>query len=123
MSEKRQKVGLAGEDAARDYLLNKGYEILATNYRCPLGEIDIIARDNRTIVIVEVRTKTGYSFGGPEESITAAKAKKLNRLAMYYLRTISCRDIPCRIDLVAVMLNRNNFLPQKINHIQGILAG
>ncbi len=123
MSERRRKVGLAGEDAARDYLKNKGYEILDTNYRCPLGEIDIIARDAQTIVIVEVRTKTGRSFGGPEESITRAKAKKLTRLAMHYLRSISSRDIPCRIDLVAVMLKKEDFLPEKINHIKGILAG
>ncbi len=123
MTKKRLKVGLIGEQAASEYLKNHGYEIVETNYRCQLGEIDIVARDQQTVVIVEVRTRTSFSYGAPEESITAAKAKRLNLLARYYLRSLSQEEVSCRIDLVAVMLNKNDDSVVKINHVRGILSG
>ncbi len=123
MTKKRRQVGLAGEQAARAYLEEQGYEIMEANYRCPLGEIDIVARDRGTIVLVEVRTRTGLSFGAPEESITAEKARRLRRLALYYLKSFQGKELPCRIDLVAVMLNRHNHALEKLNHIRGILEG
>lgn len=123
MNNKQRKVGLAGEKAACIFLENLGYEILDTNYQCLLGEIDIIARDQGTIVIVEVRARTSQVFGGPEESITDRKAQRLRRLALDYLKTVSGRDISCRIDLIAVNLSKVNYSVEKVNHIRGILAG
>ena len=123
MTKERQQVGHEGEKAARLHLEKLGYQIIETNYRCSLGEIDIIARDNDTIVITEVRTKTSSVFGMPEESITAEKARRLRRLALYYLQSAYKREVPCRIDLVAVMLNKDNHSVRKLNHIQGILSG
>ncbi len=123
MTRRRRQVGLAGENAARIYLENQGYQIVETNYQCQLGEIDIIARENNTIVIVEVRTRTGLAFGGPEESITAEKARRLHRLALLYLKSASGVERPCRIDLIAVMLNKDTHELEKLNHIRGILAG
>jgi len=123
MTMKRRRVGLAGEQAACDYLEKKGYQIIQTNYRCPLGEIDIIARDQEAIVIVEVRTRTGYSYGGPEESISPEKARRLQKLALYYLKSITRKELPCRIDLIAVILNRSDHTLESLNHIRGILAG
>ena len=123
MTKKRLKVGLIGEQAASEYLKEHGYEIVETNYRCRLGEIDIVARDRQTVVIVEVRTRTSFSYGAPEESITAAKAKKLHLLARYYLKSLSCGEVSSRIDLVAVILNKKDNSVVKINHICGILGG
>ncbi len=123
MTKKRLRIGTAGEKAARSHLEGRGYKILETNYRCPLGEIDIIARENSTVVIVEVRTKTGSAFGRPEESITALKAHQLRRLALYYLQSVYKREIPCRIDLVAVILNEGDNSVRSLNHIKGILSG
>lgn len=123
MTMKRRQVGLAGEKEARNYLESKGYEIIETNYRCPLGEIDIIAREQETIVFIEVRTRTGLAFGGPEESINSKKAHQMRRLAQYYLKTISVNERPCRIDLVAVRLKKNDLTLEHLNHIKGILAG
>jgi len=123
MTEKRLRVGKAGEMAAISHLEKQGYTILETNYRCPLGEIDIIARDRKTTVIVEVRTKTGLKFGRPEESITPKKAYRLRRLALYYLQSVYKREISCRIDLVAVILNENDNSVRTLNHIKGILSG
>ncbi len=123
MTMKRRQVGLAGEKEARNYLESKGYEIIETNYRCPLGEIDIIAREQEIIVFIEVRTRTGLAFGGPEESINPKKAHQLIRLAQYYLKAISVNERPCRIDLVAVRLKKNDLSMENLNHIKGILAG
>ncbi len=122
MTSKRLQVGEVGEKAARNYLEQLGYRIIETNYRCKLGEIDIIARDLDTIVIVEVRTKTGKAFGSPEESITGAKAQKLHRLALFYLQSVYRREVSSRIDLVAVMLDKDSHAVRSINHIRGILS-
>ena len=70
---KRRDTGILGKKLARDSLNKRGYRILETNYRCPEGEIDIIARHKDSHVFVEVRTKTSSEFGSPEESITPAK--------------------------------------------------
>ena len=123
MTRMRQQVGQKGEQAARSYLEQEGYSIIETNYRCKLGEIDIIARDGEMVVIVEVRTKTGLAFGRPEESINQEKARKLHRLALQYIQANYHREIPSRIDLVAVMIEKSSGLVKDIKHIKNILAG
>lgn len=123
MSVKRRKVGLAGEKAARSYLESVGYVITEVNYRCPLGEIDIVAQDGKTVVIVEVRTKTSSVYGRPDESITAVKYHRLYRLAQYYLNGISKPAAACRIDLVAVMLDKNTFNVEYLHHYRAINFG
>lgn len=123
MTQQRLRVGMAGEQAARVYLKNKGYEIIETNYRCSLGEIDIIAREGKTLVFVEVRTKTGTAYGRPEESIDLRKARQLRRLALFYLQVKGLNSVSCRLDLIAVMLNRKEMTVQEVKHLKGILAG
>ncbi len=123
MTKMRQQVGQRGEQAARDYLEQEGYSIIETNYRCKLGEIDIIAQDGEMIVIVEVRTKTGLTFGRPEESINREKARKLHRLALQYIQSNYHREVSSRIDLVAVMIEKSSGLVKDIKHIKNILAG
>ncbi len=123
MTQERRTVGLIGENAASEFLENLGYCIVERNYRCSLGEIDIIARDGKYLVVVEVRTRTDTRFGGPEESITAKKAWRLKRLAEQYLRSVSPVEIFCRIDLVAVMIDRTSYEVKSLNHIRNILAG
>ena len=123
MTKKRLDVGQAGEKAARDHLNKIGYKIVQANYRCSLGEIDIVAYDKDVIVIIEVRTKTGTAYGAPEESITAEKGRRLKRLALYYLQTKFRREVPCRIDLIAVVLNKKDYSVSNLNHIRGILSG
>ncbi len=123
MTKKRIKVGEAGEKAAKAYLENLGFRIIETNYRCPLGEIYIIALDQGSVIVVEVRTKTGTAFGSPEESITTDKARRLHRLAHYYIQAKHGREVSSRIDLVAVTLNRDDYTVRNINHIRAILSG
>lgn len=123
ITKRRLTVGRLGEQQARAHLKKNGYAIIDTNYRCRLGEMDIIAREAKTIVFVEVRTKTGSRFGLPEESITPGKARRLLHLAQYYLQTHNLSENPCRIDLVAVTLDSANYSLITLKHIKNILAG
>ncbi len=104
---KRRDTGILGEKLACDFLGRNGYHIIETNYRCPEGEIDIIARHGEMLVFVEVRTKRSRRFGSPEESITPAKMEKLRTVAARYGQ--SHRNLPAswRIDVVAVQMERS----------------
>ena len=101
---KRRDTGILGEKLARDFLKKRSYKILETNYRCPQGEIDIVARQKNTLVFVEVRTKTSRAFGSPEESVTPMKKERMIASAYHYRQTHN--DLPelWRIDFVAVEL-------------------
>jgi putative endonuclease len=99
---KRKELGAWGERIAAEYLRKRGYIIRELNYRCSLGEIDIVAQDKDCLVFVEVRTRRSADFGPPEESVTFAKKEKLLSLALFYLQVHS--DLPSlwRIDVVAI---------------------
>lgn len=98
----RKEIGVLGEKLAQKHLQKRGYKILESNFRCPLGEIDIVAQKKETLVFVEVRTRSSTEFGAPEESITEAKKRKLVSLANFYLKTHQTLSPFWRIDVVAV---------------------
>lgn len=102
---KRKETGSAGEKLAQAYLKKHGYRIIETNYRCPEGEIDIIARHKDYLVFIEVRTKRSNTFGSPEESITATKMAHLRSVASHYLQSHEKLPPLWRIDVVAVELD------------------
>lgn len=104
-ADARRGLGRLGEDLAARHLSGQGYEIIARNYRCPLGEIDLIARDGGCLVIVEVRARRGRGHGTPEESVTPAKQERLRRLAEAYVQTLDPAPAAYRIDVVAVELS------------------
>jgi len=83
-----------------------GYRILAHNYRCPAGEVDLVALDGDCLVFVEVRTRRGDLWGTPEESVTPAKMARLVRVAEHYLADLDAEDVDWRIDVVAVEVDR-----------------
>jgi len=101
----RQEVGKLGEKAARKFLKKRGYRIRETGFRCPHGEIDIVAQQKDYLVFVEVRTKSSLDFGTPEESITQAKKKKLIASALTYINTHQKLPSSWRIDVVAIELD------------------
>jgi len=103
---KRKELGDIGEEMARKFLKKKGYRIRETNFRCREGEIDIIAEHKDYLVFIEVRTKTGSSFGSPEESVTFAKKEKLIASALAYMS--SHKDLPdnWRIDFVGIEMDQ-----------------
>jgi putative endonuclease len=102
----KQRVGKRGEEIAAAYLQQQGYLILARNWRCPLGEIDIVAREGETWVFVEVRARRGNRFGTPEESITPDKQAKLVEVAQTYLQEAGLGNVDSRIDVVAIELGQ-----------------
>lgn len=119
---RRQQVGKAGEEAARSYLEGKGYRIAELNFRCPYGEIDLIAFDRKDLLVfVEVRTRTGSSFGTPAESITAEKLKRIQKSALYYMKRCYREEVACRFDLIAVRMDRKSMAPLNIRHYRSIL--
>lgn len=100
----RQKVGAFGEQAAVELLRRAGYRIIERNHRSPLGEVDIIAQDGKTLVFVEVRTRKSAGYGTAAESITRHKQDKLRQLAESYVQALGNPNISYRIDVVVVQL-------------------
>ncbi len=107
MATRRQKLGKWGEDRAVECLTAMGYTILARNWRCPAGELDIVAQHKGELVFVEVKTRWG---GPPEESIGPAKQAKLVELAHRYLQLKEDEERPWRIDAVLVELSKEGEL-------------
>jgi len=93
--------GVAAEDRACRYLREHGYRVIARNWRCRLGEIDIVARDCDVLAFVEVKARSGDGFGGPEGAVGRAKQRRLIRTALAFLQTTDC-ELPARFDVVAV---------------------
>ncbi len=120
MSDKRLVTGQLGEKIAIKHLNKLGYDIVGTNYRCHLGELDIIAREGTCLVFIEVRTKTGKRFGQAIEAMTKNKIKRLKRLSQYYMQHKYRREVLCRLDFIALQLNGENYSVERIDHIKGI---
>lgn len=121
MTDLRRESGKRGEQLALQHLKSLGYNVIETNYRCPRGEIDIVARQGDCLVFVEVRTRSGRGFGTPEESITFAKRQKLISLAMIYLQSHEGLPSDWRIDVVAVELGRDR-QPERIEVVQNAIG-
>ena len=107
---KRRETGILGEKLAGDFLKKRGYRILETNYRCPEGEIDIVARHKDCLAFVEVRTKKSLGFGSPEESITSVKKERMKATAARYRQTHDKLPQQWRIDVVVVELDQKGKL-------------
>lgn len=98
----KDDLGRRGEALAGEYLAAKGLTILDRNWRCSQGELDIVARDGRDLVFVEVKTRTGTGFGHPFAAITATKLARLRRLAAAWCEAHPLSHGHVRIDAVAV---------------------
>ena len=108
MPDQRKKLGDFGEQIAAAYLARQGYALVARQWRCAAGEIDLLMRDHGTLVFVEVRTRRGDRAGSAEESVSRGKQARLSALAYTYLDQASVPlDSPWRIDVVAVDVDRS----------------
>lgn len=94
--------GRRGEDRAVAFLRASGYRILERNFRCKLGELDIVARDGDALVFVEVRTRSHARQGSALEAVGAAKQRQVARVAGYYLASRRMEGAPCRFDVVGI---------------------
>ncbi len=108
MGNTKLEIGRKGEEAAVNLLKRRGYKIIEQNYKNKLGEIDIIAKDKKTLCFIEVKTRTNLKFGYPQEAVTAAKQKKINKVALSYLKQYNLFNIPARFDIVSVVSNNQN---------------
>lgn len=102
--ERNKAMGDYGERVAAEHLRRLGMVVLARNWTCKFGEIDIVARDGSTLVICEVKTRSGHGYGGPFEAVTGHKAMRLRRLAMHWLEVHDVDPPSLRIDVVSVVM-------------------
>ncbi|MCL2761495.1 MAG: YraN family protein [Desulfuromonadales bacterium] len=113
--DSRKSVGMLGEEIAADFLKKAGLKVLARNYRCKAGEIDIIAKDKKTVVFVEVKTRRTADFGLPQYAVTEFKKRQISKAALTWLGVNSMLDSPARFDVVAIMIKDG--IPE-IEHIK-----
>lgn len=110
-------IGQFGEDKAAEFLKKHGYKILERNFRySKIAEIDIIAKDYKTIVFVEVKTRSTTNFGHPYEAVSKAKLENIFQAALYYLAQTQEKYENYRIDLISVLGKEN----PKIEHLKNI---
>jgi putative endonuclease len=114
-------LGRFGEQVAADHLQQAGLEILARNWRCRDGELDIVAWDpqERCVVFCEVKTRSGLTYGSPAEAVTMAKARRLRRLAAAWLAEPGSRRGDIRFDIVEVLRDRR--APLQITHLRQVI--
>ena len=115
----REKLlGAFGEAAAAEFLRKKRYELLGMNYRCRLGELDIIARQKETLIFVEVKLRREGGFASAAEAVTPAKQRRLEIAAENWLAENGLEDVPCRFDVIEVYLEKNGSKITRINHLE-----
>jgi putative endonuclease len=115
----RQALGAYGEEVAARYLADAGLTVLERNWRCDLGEVDLVCREGATLVICEVKTRSSLAAGTPHEAITAAKLARLKRLGERWVLDRGIRPAGIRVDLVAVLRPRRG--PAQVDHVRGLL--
>ncbi len=118
VSKFKQELGHKGEEIALNFLKNKGYELVARNYRCHRwGELDLVMRDGKYLVFVEVRTKSNIVHGTPLETIGYEKRRQIEKMAQLYMTKEKIpADTFCRFDVVGIVLPNSG--EPKIEHIQ-----
>jgi putative endonuclease len=105
MKNLNKTTGEKGELAAVSFLKQNGYKILETNYRCAIGEIDVIAREKNELVFVEVKTRKSGEMGYPEEAVGIKKQKKMSQLALWYLQNKAINNANARFDVIAITVS------------------
>lgn len=112
----KDALGRYGEAIAARCLTDSGHRLIATNWRCDRGEIDIVAADGRTLVICEVKTRTSLAFGEPAEAVGATKARRLRLLATRWLAEHPGSWEAVRFDVVSVL--RRPVGPAQVRHLR-----
>ena len=117
--DRRKQTGQRGEDTATEYFTRLGFHIINRNWRCEIGEIDIVMQQGDTLIFVEVRTRRGQSYGSAEESITPTKQARLIDLAHAYIQAVQPPHKSWRIDVAAVQLSRGSV---QVRHIENAVG-
>lgn len=103
MTEPRRALGAAGEARAAAWYRSHGYRVIATNWRCREGELDLVVRRGRVVVFVEVKTRRTDRFGVPAEAVTVAKQRRIRLLASRFLQASDLRPGELRFDVVSIL--------------------
>lgn len=102
MRGQKQVLGSEGERIAEAYLRKKGFRVVERNYRCPVGELDLVFLDRRVLVFVEVKTRTDGRFGEPLEAVDRRKQRKMTKTALFFLSQHRLHHREARFDVVGV---------------------
>jgi len=116
--QQRSAVGRYGEDVAVRHLERAGMQIVERNWRCDLGEIDVVARDDGALVICEVKARRGLDYGTPLEAVTVRKLTRLRRLAARWVAESAEHPASVRIDVVSVLMRRRG--AAVVEHLRGV---
>lgn len=111
-----QTLGKEGEAIAVQYLQGQNYVVIDRNFRCKCGELDIVAREGKTIVFVEVKTRKTLTYGPPQLSVTQFKQRQISKAALLYIAKKRIEGTNARFDVIAILLKRNE--APKIEHIK-----
>lgn len=109
-----KNLGIEGEELATAFLRQKGYTILAKNYKTRFGEIDIIAKDSDVFVFIEVKTRADTTFGYPFEAVNLRKREKIRKVALFFMKKLN-KEVPARFDVLSISMKDGM---QQIAHIK-----
>ena len=104
----RAELGVKGENRAERFLRKRKYRIVCRNYRCPAGEIDLVALDDKTIVFVEVKTRSGDEHADPADAVNTEKRRRLSRSAECFIQQTRSQGRACRFDVVTIVVHPDN---------------
>lgn len=104
----RHELGSNGEEIACNFLKKSGCKIIEKNYRCKIGEIDIIAQDKDELIFIEVKTRSQKVFGNPVESVNDEKKNHIYRVAQYYITLKKLEKAKVRFDVIEVYIKNDN---------------
>ena len=107
MTKERLELGKTGEQLAFKRVKKLGYKCIVKNYRCPLGEIDLIARHKDCLVFIEIKTRKGRDVSYAKEAVNHRKKRQISKAALYYMNENNCPDARSRFDVVAVCINQD----------------
>ncbi len=115
----KDAVGRHGEDVAAAFVVRAGWTVLARNWRCPEGELDLVALDGDEVVAVEVKTRRSATYGHPAEAVTYRKLARVRRLTARWLREHDVRPASVRVDVIAVVLPARG--AAQVEHLVGVV--
>jgi len=104
LTKERIALGKFGEELALRRIKHLGYTKIVRNFRCPLGEVDIIARDGDTLVFLEIKTRRGRPIDYAKEAVNAKKKRQISKVALAYMKATNCSNVRARFDVVAISL-------------------
>jgi len=107
LTQERLELGRYGEALAYKKIRRLGYKKIIRNYRCPLGEVDLIANDGDTLVFIEIKTRKGRPTGYAKEAVDARKKRQLSKVALSYMKSNNCSEAKARFDVIAISIKED----------------